>query len=148
VGEGPTRLGALLDLVLAIIWLPDASGDADEKLERAARAHFHLCGGAAALASLVGSLGTAAPRLRSLRREVGEPLLEILVSLLSTREASTEYGLTLSLCDGLSRRHLTSSRLGGDMGRYGGERPQALDQLDSLGFLGHRLIRQLAWKAA
>ena len=36
VGEGPTRLGALLDLVLAIIWLPDASGDADEKLERAA----------------------------------------------------------------------------------------------------------------
>ena len=38
VGEGPTRLGALLDLVLAIVRLPDASGDADEKLERAARA--------------------------------------------------------------------------------------------------------------
>ena len=133
VGEGPTRLGALLDLVLAIVRLPDASGDADEKLERAARAHFHLCGGAAALASLVGSLGTAAPRLRSLRREVGEPLLEILVSLLSTREASTEYGLTLSLCDGLSPQALDQLEIGGDMGRYGGDRPQALDQFDSLG---------------
>ena len=127
VGEGPTRLGALLDLVLAIVRLPDASGDADEKLERAARAHFHLCGGAAALASLVGSLGTAAPRLRSLRREVGEPLLEILVSLLSTREASTEYGLTLSLCDGLSPQALDQLEIGGDRGRYGGDRPQALD---------------------